>query len=300
MPMPPLRLSVVVVPLLGGRALGRLLDALRAPEMLPEEAEILVLTAGRGEPPEASPDPRTRWIEPPAGATVPARRVLGALRARGEIVALLEDTTLPDPGWGRAVVELHGAHSGAAAIGGTLRLSTHLPPAALALSLLEYGPYLRGGVSEAAGALAGNNLSFKRAALAQAGVLGARGLHEAELIPRISARAGAVRLESAMSAAVVEADPKSLRLSSRFQHARLYAGRRLPRSRRLARLARAAATPLLPAALLARCISPLRRTTARPPSLRVLAHVLVLGLAWSAGEAIGYLWGEGDAEESWV
>ena len=63
--MAPPRLSVVVVPLLAGRALERLLAILDTREALPTDAEILVVSGG-GEgdaTPEGGAAARVRWIE---------------------------------------------------------------------------------------------------------------------------------------------------------------------------------------------------------------------------------------------
>jgi hypothetical protein len=272
---PPPRLSVVVVPLAAGEALRRLRAALASPGMLPAGAEVLVVDSGD---------------------TVPGRRALGVRRSCGELVALLEDTVLPDPGWGHALVELHAAHPDAAAIGGTLRLGPALTPAATALALLDYGRFLRPGeVSARADALPGCNLSFKRAALERAGALAAPGLFEAELVPRLP---GGARLESALAATLVAADPRGARLASRFQHGRLYAGRRYLRAQWLRRLLHALLAPLLPALFAARALAAARRAgAALPPSLWV--PLAAFSLAGSAGELVGYLRGPGRAEESW-
>lgn len=283
-------LSIVVVALRGGDATLRLLDALTQAS---DPAEILV-TGGC----EDEPRPGIEWLTTPATASVPERRGLGAARASGEVVAFLEDTVLPEPGWGKAVRALHAAHPDAQAIGGTVRLaSSGLTPAALALALLDAGRFIRTGVtSEAAIALAGCNLSFKRAALEKLGALSGAPLREAEAIPALADRPGAVRLESDMAVTLVAADPTGQRLASRFHHGRLYAGHS---GRGLAeRGLRVLLVPLLPAVLVFRCwrIAVRIGLQQRVP---VLTRALFLASAWSLGEAAGFLCGPGDAERHW-
>jgi len=264
--------------------------------MLPPGAEILVVDAPH--PGEAA-GPNMRWIKPTPEATVPRRRALGAQHAYADVIAFLEVTTLPDEGWGRAVVQLHRAHPEAVAIGGTLRLAAHLSPRVSALAILDYGRFLRAGaVSETANAVPGNNMSFKRAALKDSRILWGGSLREAELIPTLCRIPEAVRLESSMGATCVDLDAKSLQASSRFRHGRLYGGHRFSMSQRLRRLFHAALTPALPAVLAVWCFRAIRSSSPSHP-LRVFGHALWMSVAWSAGEGLGYLRGPGDAEKAW-
>ena len=283
-------LSIVVVALRGGDATSRLLDALTKTA---SSCEILVAAAY-----EDVPRPGVQWIAPPEDASVPARRSFGAGRSSGEIVAFLEDTVAPDPRWGDAVRTLYASHPNAEAIGGTMRLDTSaLSPAALALALLDAGRFVRdAATSEVASALPGCNLSFRRDALERLGALSGAPLREAEAIPALASRPGAVRLESDMSATFVAADETGLTAASRFQHGRLYAGQR---GASLAeRWGRALLAPLLPFVLVYRCWQVAARASVRPLA-PVLAHAFRMAGAWSLGEAVGYLLGPGEAERHW-
>lgn len=287
------RVSVVVVPLVGGDRLLELVDTLSNSGTLPQGSEILVV----------SPTPpvgggAVRHVPSPVGASVPERRALGAAAATGDAVAFFEDTALPNAHWGHSVLELYARHPEAIAIGGTLRLHPDLKSRSAALAALEYGAWLRPGpVSERVAALPGNNLCIRRGCLERA--LCGRGLREAELIPELSRTRGAVRLESALWATCIDVDPQGARSCSRFQHGRLYAGRRFETSNRARRVWYAALAPALPPLMLARCVASLKRSGVSQP-LPVLAHALWMSLCWSAGEALGYLAGPGDAERDWM
>lgn len=283
-------LSIVVIALQGGEATQRLLDALTPAA---DCCEILVAAAREGEP-----RPGVEWLATADDASVPVRRSIGAARASGDVVAFLEDTVVPVPGWAKAVHTLHALHPAAQAIGGTLQLAAAgLSPAALALALLDAGRFLRSAeTSELATALPGCNLSFKRSALLEHGALSGAPLREAELIPKLASRPGAVRLESDMAATITTQDSRGLRLNSRFHHGRLYAGHR--ESSLAERGVRALLTPLLPPVLVYRCWRIAARIGLKPLA-PVLARALWLASAWSLGEAAGFLSGPGDAERHW-
>jgi hypothetical protein len=287
-------LSVIVVPLVRGDLLTHLLRFLLDRANLPADAEILVVDVA----PAEVEDPRVQLLTSPPGTSVPQRRALGASRANGAVVAFVEDTVIPDAGWGHAILVLHRRHPEAASIGGTTRIGPGVSPRGIALLLLDYGRFLLpGALSEAVSALPGNNLSFKCAALEVAGVIAGGSLREAELLSRLGKR-GAVRLESAMAVTCVAADPLGLRAASRFQHGRLYAGLRLPPGRKLERYGRALLAPLLPMVLASRGLRAFWRLQVPRPA-RVLRHVAWMSAAWSLGEAAGYLLGPGDAESLW-
>jgi hypothetical protein len=106
-----------------------------------------------------------RWIEQPGGSVfVLFSTALHA--ARGDIVALTEDHTIPRPGWIPSVLRAHAEHPEAAAIGGAIENgSTH--------GLIEWasyfttqGPHMAPlGVREVPVTTNEANVSYKRSAL---------------------------------------------------------------------------------------------------------------------------------------
>ncbi len=284
-------LSVVIVPLLEAQAAATLVSELTLQGALPEGTEVLVVT----ESPTSIPGARV--VLAPAHSTIPERRALGVRVARGEIIALLEDTIRPNPRWGAAVVESHERFRDTAAIGGTLSVARTVRGRALALVALDYGPFLRRGtVSEPAVRVPGNNMSFKRGPLERAGAFEARGFREAELVGSLG-RDGGVRTESSVGGTCVGVDPRGATLESRFNHGRLYAGTRFQGPRRAQRVARAMSTPLLAMLLVARGARALRKGGSG--WVQSLPHLAWMSAAWSLGESVGYLLGPGRAEESW-
>ena len=288
--MSPLLLSVVVVPIVGGPRLQELLQVLEAPRGLPPGTELLVV----GSYPSDGRD--TQSIEVGCDMPVPKRRGLGASRATGDIVAFVEDTVRLVPGWGEAVIRLHQAHPEVAAIGGSLRISGDLASGAMALALSDYGRFLRlAPTSEEVDALPGNVLSFKRADLAGCG----DSIREAELIPALAQSGRGARLESAMGASCIDANPRATQLANRFHHGRLYAGNRFERSALGERLMRAAISPLVAIRLTLRAIG-YARAAGLPRTSATLWHTLLLSAAWSSGEMLGCLFGAGQSERHWL
>jgi hypothetical protein len=284
-------LSVVVVPLLGHRSVSELLSELQRLSSLPPGSEVIVVSE------DESPVEGGRLLVAPRGSTVPERRAIGLKAARGEVIALIEDTVRPKTGWAASLVECHRRFHDAAGIGGTLTLAEGLGTAAIALAALDYGPFLRRGVvSESSPRIPGNNMSFKRSALERASAFEERGFREAEVVGSFGGE-GSVRIESEVAAACVGVDPAGASLRSRFNHGRLYAGSRFRGPRRAERLVRAATTPLLAATLVVRAARALDASGSR--WVPCLPHLAWMSAAWSLGESVGYLLGPGRAEEAW-
>jgi hypothetical protein len=289
------RLSVVAVPLAHGRALQDLVDTLLDPTVVPEDAQLCVVGS------VSTKNPRVTVLEPLGNATVPTRRMLGLRAAKGDLVAFIEDTTRPNAGWGEAIIALHQRHPRALAIGGTLEAAPSLTPEQQALVALDYGRFLS-RTSGVADAVPGNNMSFKRRALETYGALALDGFREAEFVPRLIDGAhlsdGKVRLEAAMGAACVLTDARSTEAKNRWFHGRLYAGNRYGKGHLLARVVRAAATPLLAGALVKRGVDAVRRSGMKA-SPATFQNLVIMSSAWALGESVGYLVGPGDAERHW-
>ena len=91
---PPCDIDIVIVSLLGGEALAACLQQLapwqgRCHVVLPAQNDIATWRARF---------PQAHFLAG-EGQPVPLRRQRGVLAAQGAFVALLEDTTLPEPGW---------------------------------------------------------------------------------------------------------------------------------------------------------------------------------------------------------
>jgi hypothetical protein len=279
---PPDDLTVVVVSLVGGAALEACLTALAR-----QAARIVVV--GRGAP-EAVDH---------AKASVPVLRMNALLAAQTPYVAFIEDTAVPDAGWRRGLSAAL-AMDGTAAVAGPIIISPHLSPRGRALGLSEYARFSPTEMKQApASGLPG--LAF---AVAREDVLPlldkqTGGLIEADLFHRLIETGKTVRTSDAMSVCYAAEHEQGARLRTRFQHGRLFAGRRFPKALLGHRLGYAAGALFLPLVMI-------RRALRNPPQgLNVWPGVVLwlclLSTAWSAGEFTGYLTGSvGDAAESWT
>jgi len=302
-------LSIVVVPLLGGDALAACLDSLAAdPDGAPagEVTECIVVPrAGMAISPALREHRAAPVLLDGGNHPVPLRRGLGVAAARGEIVALLEDTSLPDAGW-RAAIRAAFAEPGIAAAGGPVRIAPTLAGRFQALGWSEYGAFRPGRAPPAIAAtgqagparLPGNNIAFRRAALREVLPPGA-GLIEAEACAALRARGHRLAWQPGMAVTYAAPDRHGAALGTRLRHGRLYGAARAAGRGWGARLALAAKAPLLPGLLSARALAAMAGAV-RPGAIPRLAFWLgCMESAWALGEALGSLAGAGDSLEAW-
>lgn len=273
-------LTVVVISLVGGAALATCLTALAH-----QAARTMVV--GRG-----APD----WAEG-AETSVPALRMAALKAAQTPYVAFIEDTAVPGPSW-RQGLTLALAADGVGAVAGPITISPRLSARCRALGLSEYARF-QPTDSEQAPALPGLAFAVARDAVLPLLEDETEGLVEDDLLRRLAEAGQSVRTSKAMAVCYAADHPQGARLRTRFQHGRLFAGRRFPRALLGRRLGYAAGTVLLPAVMVRRALQ------GHPKALRVWPGVVLwlclFGLAWSAGEFTGYLsGGVGDAAENWT
>lgn len=279
------RASVVVAAFSGAAALEACLASL---EPQRAGAEVLVVAPlDDGTRRLAARFEWARFLDAPAGSSVFERRALGVAAARGDVVALVEDHCTLVPGWLEALLGAQAA--GHAVAGGPVENGLTARVWDWALYLVEYGAHLPPLPAGPAPILSGVNIAYTREALERCRATWAQAFYENEVHAALSGTG----LHRAPQAVVTA----HLRLAPRAAWAHLFAGGRrygLHRRARVSALQRVLLpllAPGVPALLLGRL---LRTLAARRPALlgialRGLPAVLSLLLAWSAGEALGYL-----------
>lgn len=294
-------LSIVVVSFNGERLLTRCLESLGI-ETGPHGAEILVVAdwdGPGGRPAErlANVFSQVRWIDVPPGCTVPRMRALGIAASRGNIVALLEDDCVVEPGWCGAMLAAHRAVGGA--VGGPVEPGPYRRALDWAVYFCDHGRFML-PLGDRAFALPGNNLSFTQAAFAR---LPAGAAHEffevfahdawqRERVPTRLEPAAAVRNVNAWTLAHVTWIP--------YHHGRAFGGRRVagqPLWRRGSMGLFAAALPALKVTRVVREVVSRRRLIG--PMLYALPWIVVLSTCWSLGEGVGYFLGPGASPSKW-
>lgn len=300
------KLTVIVIPLVGGRVLEACLRSLA-----PGRAEcIVVLPATDDWPlPSGASCAAIRCIRTER-SSVPLRRQIGVEAANGDIVALIEDTSVAAPGWCEAVCAAFDDPDVAGA-GGPIDISRGLPGRFQALGCSEYGrfhprrfPRLVTAPSKSGGLkpvrrLPGNNLAYRRTPLLELLRKSDQGLFETDVNEGLCAQGLDLVLQPTMSVSYAAIDLHGAKLSTRFQHGRLYAGRRAVGRSWHARAAAFAKSLLLPPVLSGRALHN-ALFAIRPVDLpKVVPWILAMESAWAFGEAVGCLAGEGRGMESW-
>lgn len=278
-------LTVVLIPLVGGDALTRLERSVvalgvkyivvdRFGGCIDDVGHVLKTGAGR--------------------QAVPVRRRLGAEAANTPFVAFLEDTVIPVETW---LDDLRSAFARAdvAAVGGPVMIAERLPARHRALGLTEYGKYHArfGGSDGSVVTLPGANFAFRTAPLLAAMSKSLDALIDNEVFDRLISQG--YRLVFAPSMAVEYAEPhgEGSRLSTRFNHGRLYASRACRRRGIAFRAIVVLKSFALPFVLTARHLR--QAPTVLRTDFAVKAWVLAFNLCWSAGELVGAA--AGDARE---
>ncbi len=221
----------------------------------------------------------------------------GVLAARAPLVALAEDHCFPEPGWADALIRAHQAPW--AVVGPVVRNANPRTIVSWCDFVIGYGPWMDPAAAQCMPFLPGHNSCYKRSLLLEYGDQ-LEDLMEAETVLHLDlARRGhQLRMEPEARTAHT-----NFALLSSWVPVQFYAGRVFGASRAAAwpiakRLLYFAASPLIPAVRLFRCL----RELAKPgrPSRRIPAMLplLALGLALDGlGQMTGYLFGAGDAVE---
>lgn len=297
-------LSIVVTIVEGGEALSRCLDALREQAgnvplevIVPVDASVAGVAALRERFPEAcfldlATITAAHPLRNPAGQheLYDRRRAAGLAAATADLIAIVEDRCIPRPEWARTAVRLHAEHS-CSVIGGAIEPvpGNLLNWAFWACDFSRYGlPFASGPVRWVSDV----NVTYKRTALAATRDLWRERYQEPVVHWALLERGETLYLAADL---IVDHRLAPLRLGpllpERFQWGRLFGAIRARHSPLSRRLLLAAASPLLPVVLLARHGRAASRRGESGRFLRATPFVLLLLIAWSAGEAWGHLTG---------
>lgn len=273
------------------------LRALRA-QGPPEQLEVVLVTsaaeAARRVYPELASFNSVRLVDSGPAPTTSKAMAAGFRAARGAVVAYCEDHVFPEPGWARARLAAHAA--GAAVVGGTLRNANPDTTASWAGYLQSFGPFAMPVAGGRSSSLPWHQCSYRRDVLPLGpeleGLLENEGLLHSDLL-----NAGhALVLESAAVAGHLNPSRLSSFLAHVWLGGRVWGAGRA-RHKRWSRVRRAAHALLFPR-------TALRELRARladverviPRRARSVTALMATGiLVHAMAEAIGAVWGEGEA-----
>jgi hypothetical protein len=284
-------LSVVIASVNGWKVLGPTLDALDGQPERPF-MEVIVVEAVGGDVRDRLRlrDPLVEVIEAER-QPIPKLRHQGVRKARGKIVAILEDHGTVSEDWAASILE---AHKGPwAAVGGAVENGKR-GLVNWAVYFCEYTPYMKPVPEGEAVDLPGNNIAYKRPHLMRHAHVLADGKWESWINDQL--RADGVTLASTNS--VVVHHIKTFRLvyfiTQRFHFARSYAGMRRVDQSLMKRLVYGFGSLALPALLMARVTRTVLRKRRHLGQFLLASPLVALFLTVGAlGEMIGYLIGPG-------
>jgi hypothetical protein len=291
-------LSVVVVALIGRDALANCLDRLPLDAV---ECVVVLTKEMRYASQWKRRYPSVVFIKAP-DEPVPLRRRRGVMAAKGDIVAVLEDTSWPEEGWCAAVKAVFTDPETVAA-GGPVRIATTLESRCQALGWSEYGAFAPKGTRHnrmiRTDRVPGNNMAFRRSELLEVPCKEADGLIEGSVCARLSAQGCQILYVPRMLVTLSACDQRNVSLATRLHHGRIYAASRLKGMGWSAKLLHLAKTTLLPIVLTARTVSAMNAVSRSSVSFPVLIWVSLMASAWALGEAVGSVTGAGQSIRKW-
>jgi hypothetical protein len=288
-------LSVVVASVGGWEVLEQTLDAL---DVQPERdrMEIIVVETLGGAVRQRLGDRRPGVVVIESERrSIPRLRYRGVCRARGRLVAILEDHGRVAPDWAAAVL---AAHEGPwAAVGGAVENGCN-GLINWAAYFCEYAPYMNPVAEGPTDDLPGNNIVYKRPHLMRHARVLEQGHWESWINDRL--RADGVPIASTGALVVHHVKPFRLAyfLVQRFHFARSYAGMRRADQSPLGRLIYGFGSLALPFLLTVRVARTVLRKRHHVDRFIRAAPLVALFLTVGAcGEMIGYLFGAGTSLE---
>jgi glycosyltransferase involved in cell wall biosynthesis len=284
-------LSVVVAAQEAGSYLPKCLAGLQA-QLFACSGEVVVVDgSGRGAALRLAGEfPSFRFFELPQRTEVPKLWKAGIEASHGRIVALTIEHCVPGPGWIQAVLRAHAV--GPSAIGGAMEIDPGAGLVDRAIYFCRYSGYIPPFPPRWVDDLAGDNCSYKRAALDELRAEMAEGFWET--FTHQAMRRRGERLLCDPSILMYYAGPLAglSFLRTRLAHGRYFAARRARALSRLERFLRAAAFPIVPFLMLGRVGARVWRARRHRALFLLCAPLLMIFLAaWSAGEFLGYLLG---------
>ena len=289
-------ISVVIASVNGAPSILKCLDALVS-QQGDVPYEILVMDrcgeSVRQAIAERFPQPQVLVAGFEGMPSIPKLRALGMARARGAVVAILEDHCNVNPKWMTTAFRLH--ESGQRVMGGPVENgATSLVD--WAVFYVEYARFMPPVPFGVVDAVAGSSALYDRALLETIGPELKDDVWESFMHQRMKEMGVDFWCEPDLRVIHDKEFGFGYFMSQRYHYSRAFAGMRLAGAPAWKRLAYAAATPLLPPLLvlrMARLVLPKPGHASRFAATLPLVLTFMASYAW--GEAVGALLGPGDS-----
>ncbi len=244
--------------------------------------------------------PEVQLLACEKGLSLPRMRAQALVAARGSLILVTEDHCVPPDTWLQDFERLARDHPDASVIAGCVENGVTERALDWATFLCEYAAFSP-PIAEGFGhALAGMNVMYRRAALADCPPeLLTKGFWETTVHPWLAGRGD--RLLASNRIRIFHCKRFSWRLfaQQRYVYSRYYAGIRFPPGSWPVRITAALATPILPVLLTWRLFNAARAKPSLAAHARqALPHLFGFFVIWAVGEAVGYLAGPGQALEA--
>ena len=227
-----------------------------------------------------------RVIRSPAGRLAPELWRDGLLATDAAFVAFSTAQMIPQNGW-LASLKSKLIESGASGVGGPIEPGPGLSATDRAVALLRYAGYFPSPARPVPSRTAGDNALYRRDRLMKVQQSWLGGFWEVDVHKALRDRGESLVMSEASVTFLGGVTLRSM-ARQRVAHARRYGSGRSSGLSLSARLARIAASPLVPFVISGRIVKALKvRGMTLMPWLPAWPSLMVLASAWALGEAIG-------------
>lgn len=294
------KLSVVIASLQPGPVILDCLSALETQRR--SDVEVLIVDGSADDTIDRvrARFPWVRIIEAPTARSLPKLRGLGMAAASAPLVGVLDAWCLVNDGWIEEAICIHRERPELVVGGGVeLAESERHSLSAWATYLFDYWEFVPPFPSGFVNVLPGNNITYKRAALANNDTLRAVGFWKAFANARLKEAGHQLWASQGLLVRLRRRLPLGGFLRSRYHHGRSYAAMRVEAAPRLHRWKWALIAPGLPLLFLARQVRGVVSKRGSRAWFVVCAPLLLaFHMSWAWGELCGYLWGAGRSHDA--
>ena len=240
------------------------------------------------------PQPAIQLIEVDRRLSIPKLRAMGMTRARGRMIAILEDHCNVAPNWLQVIARAHEA--GHQAIGGAVENGSVDRVVDWAVFFCEYARFMLPMSRGIAAEITGNNSVYDRQVLQRLGPELEEEVWESFLHRRMRELGVPFYCDPDLQVSHKKEFGFGYFMSQRYHYSRSFSGMRMNGAPWWKRVAYASATPLLPGLLMMRIARTVWNKGRRRLTLCRAAPVMGAFLvSWAWGEAVGALFGPGDS-----
>ena len=234
--------------------------------------------------------PGVRVVDRTGPALVPELWARGAEAARGRAIAFTTADFIPAPDW---IAQIRRHHTlGYEAVGGAIENGARSSVVRWAVYFCRYAAYMPPFAPQAAVQIAGDNASYQRAALEHCADLTTQGFWEYAVNERLRRDGRSLLLTPAVCVTHACAPGAWQFCRQRFAHGRVFGAQRATVASTGRRAVYLVVSPAIPCVVLAKIA---RRVVTNGRHIgafvRAVPLVVLFTLAWTCGEALGYLHG---------